>query len=127
MGLDMYALTCKPDAIAGDINFEIPEGATELYYWRKNPDLHGWFERLYIERGGKVNQFGDFNYGDTLRITLDDLDRLERDWREGKLPHTEGFFFGETTPEKLETIPQFIERGRVALLEGMALFYNSSW
>ena len=50
MGLDMYALTTteKP---ASAVDFDA-DAHSELHYWRKHPDLHGWMEKLYREKGG---------------------------------------------------------------------------
>jgi hypothetical protein len=42
MGLDMYARTTK-EPLAGAVDFKVSE-PSELHYWRKHPDLHGWME-----------------------------------------------------------------------------------
>jgi hypothetical protein len=88
MGLDMFALTIKP---ASEVDFDT-EQHSELHYWRKHPDLHGWMENLYREKGGAAESFK------CLRVVLapPDLDRLEADIKERRLPDTQGFFFGES-------------------------------
>jgi hypothetical protein len=61
-------------------------------------------------------------------LTLEDLDRLERE--ADSLKPVEGFFFGAQTiyPEDLETIPRFIEKARLAIkVEGKAVYYDSWW
>ncbi len=73
MGLDMYAgtLNRQPEK---PVDFT-PKNGAPLHYWRKHPDLHGWMESLYREKGGVES---DFNCT-TLQLTGHDLDRLEAD------------------------------------------------
>ena len=136
MGLDMYAYVA---ARAGQQN-EFYEGAEwdedsgnmvnpavnkprELAYWRKHPNLHGWMERLWRERGGD----GDFN-GDELELTAEDLDNLEYDVQNNRLPPTSGFFFGEGADDyyKQDDL-KFIQEARAEMFLGLKVFYNSSW
>ena len=136
MGLDMYAYVA---ARAGQQD-EFYEGAEwdedsgnmvnpavnkprELAYWRKHPNLHGWMERLYRERGGT----GDFN-GDELELTAEDLDNLEYDVQNNRLPPTSGFFFGEGADDYYkESDLKFIQEARAEIFLGLKVFYNSSW
>ena len=136
MGLDMYAYVA---ARAGQQN-EFYEGAEwdedsgnmvnpavnkprELAYWRKHPNLHGWMERLWRDRGGE----GDFN-GDELELTAEDLDNLEYDVQNNRLPPTSGFFFGEGADDyyKQDDL-KFIQEARAEMFLGLKVFYNSSW
>ena len=95
----------------------------EIAYWRKHPNLHGWFERLYRERGGE----GDFN-GDELELTNEDLDRLEADIKASQLPETTGFFFGDPSDDYYrDSDLAFIKEARSYLFLGLRVFYNSSW
>ena len=48
------------------------EDSIELAYWRKHPNLQGWMQELYYEKGGE----GEFNCVD-LELTLGDLEALE--------------------------------------------------
>jgi len=59
--------------------------AIELHYWRKHPNLHGWMESLYYEKGGTADNFNCVN----LQLTARDLDRLETAIRGGTLPLTQ--------------------------------------
>ena len=95
----------------------------QLAYWRKHPNLHGWMERLYRERGGD----GDFN-GDELELTAEDLDNLEYDVQHNLLPPTSGFFFGEGADDyyKQDDL-KFIQEARAEMFLGLKVFYNSSW
>ena len=95
----------------------------QLAYWRKHPNLHGWMDRLYRERGGK----GDFN-GDELELTAEDLDQLEYDVLNNRLPPTSGFFFGEGADDYYrDSDLKFIQEARAEMFLGLKVFYNSSW
>lgn len=94
-----------------------------LAYWRKHPNLHGWMEHLWRERGGD----GDFN-GDELELTAEDLDNLEYDVQHNLLPPTSGFFFGEGADDYYkEDDLKFIREARAEMFLGLKVFYNSSW
>lgn len=80
MGLDMYALTTS-EAVASAVDFEVKEKTT-LHYWRKPPNLYGWMEALYYQKGGSSEQFNCV----TVVLTTEDLDRLEADVKAGNLP-----------------------------------------
>lgn len=121
MGLDMYALTTrrKPES---PVDFEVNE-SNELHYWRKHPNLHGWMENLYREKGGAAE---DFNCV-ALLLTTDDLDRLEADIRSGVLPMTAGFFFGASDGTETDDDLAFVNKAREALAAGLTVFYTSWW
>lgn len=104
------------------VDFEVEE-ATELHYWRKHPNLHGWMERLYREKGGQDANFNCLN----LQLTAEDLDRLETAIRDRTLPHTEGFFFGVSDGSEVDDDLAFIAKARDALAAGLAVFYVSWW
>lgn len=121
MGLDMYAY--RTDTPIPEVDFSPEEGETEIAYWRKHPNLHGWMEQLYRSKGGEAE---DFNQT-TVRIDADDLDALEKAIDENGLPETTGFFFGETRPEEIELDRAFISAARAALAEGDYVYYDSWW
>lgn len=121
MGLDMYAFITHEEV--PDTDFRAPESSQNLCTWRKHPNLHGWMESLYYEKGGTRPSFNCA----TLKITARDLDQLELAVNDNALPETCGFFFGESTPEdKLDDLA-FIEKARKALAEGYNVFYDSWW
>ena len=121
MGLDMYA--CKTlEKITQPVDFSI-EQAELLQLWRKHPNLHGWMEMLYREKGGKGP---DFNC-DTVLLSLQDLERLESDVKNDTLPCTDGFFFGITDGTEKEEDLMFIENARGAIKQGYQVFYDSWW
>lgn len=121
MGLDMYAHTLDASP-ATPVDFDV-EHYGELHYWRKHPNLHGWMERLYREKGGRNASFNCVN----LLLTLDDLDRLEADVRARKLPPTSGFFFGASDGSEIEDDLRFIAKAREAIEDGLTVYYSSWW
>ena len=133
MGLDMYAFTVPADAVGDNVvdlkqydddDNHIVE-KEELFYWRKFNALHGWMENLYRLKGGTAESFNC----NTVRLTSEDLDRLEMDTGNNKLVPINGFFFGEQTiyPEDLESVAIFVAKAREALADGKAVFYDSWW
>lgn len=136
MGLDMYAYS----ATKANQDSEWWDGAEmdkdtheyvnpkmtkpkELAYWRKHPNLHGWFAEEWRNQGNE----GDFN-GDELEITWDMLERLEYDVMEGNLPGTSGFFFGNPADDYYyKQDLEFIKNARAEIFLGLKVFYNSSW
>ncbi len=140
MGLDMYAFRVQidtfrpmPDVDAkfaaedernaedGTPRFKIIDG--DFYYWRKHPDLHGWMERLYRAKGGLDP---DFNCN-SVRVVAEDLDALEKAVNGRALPHTNGFFFGQSEPDDREDDLAFIRKAREAITAGDAVYYDSWW
>jgi hypothetical protein len=136
MGLDQYAYvaakkgqfnefheTAQFDPVVHDYVNATVSKPVEIAYWRKHPNLHGWMEKLYRERGGG----GDFN-GDELELTWQDLDNLEQIVKEKQLPSTRGFFFGDVADDDYyENDLEFIRKARAELFMGLKVFYNSSW
>jgi hypothetical protein len=131
MGLDMYAYAAKKenelreyyDGYNYDTDSSTVPKPRELAYWRKHPNLHGWMHKLWNEKG----HAGDFN-GDELELTAEDLDRLEHVVEKGKLPSTQGFFFGNDANDHYKAQDlKFIQDARTELIAGMKVFYNSSW
>ena len=101
----------------------------ELAYWRKHPNLHGWMEQLWISKGRPRQSVAwpVFN-GIELELTWDDLDKLERDIRQGRLPNTEGFFFGNPSDNYYyEQDLEFVNNAKAEVFLGLKVFYNSSW
>jgi hypothetical protein len=121
MGLDMFAMTTNlvPES---PVDFKA-ENATDLHYWRKHPNLHGWMEELYYAKGGSAESFNCV----TLQLTLEDLDKLEANIQAKKLPDTEGFFFGESDGSECEDDLMFIAKAREAISQGKTVFYDSWW
>ena len=136
MGLDMYAYAAvragqqkefwdTAELAQGSNEYEskIVARPREIAYWRKHPNLHGWFRAEWESLGNS----GSFN-GDELEITWDMLERLEYDVRTGELPQTQGFFFGNNSDaDYYNDDLEFIKNARAELFMGLKVFYNSSW
>ena len=99
------------------------EDSKELAYWRKHPNLQGWMEDLWIEKGNS----GEFNCVD-LELTLGDLEALEESLDNEALPETAGFFFGENADDHYaEQDREFIREARSAIKQGYKVIYSSWW
>ena len=101
----------------------------ELAYWRKHPNLHGWMERLWEEKGrpGVTSDTEMFN-GIELELTWTDIENLEADILADNLPGTTGFFFGDDSDEYYrESDLEFVKQARADLFLGLKVYYNSSW
>lgn len=121
MGLDMYAFKTK-EAIP-DVDVVSTESCEKLAYWRKHPNLHGWMESLYRAKGGSKRFFNRTG----VQLTSEDLDALQKAVQANELPHTEGFFFGQSTYRDREVDEEFIRDARQAIADGYSVFYTSWW
>ena len=123
MGLDQYATARKGEPTTDDDGYTYYEDSMDLAYWRKHPNLQGWMQELYYEKGGE----GEFNCVD-VELTLEDLDALESTLDEEELPETVGFFFGSNADDHYaETDREFIVQARAAIKKGYKVFYSSWW
>ena len=123
MGLDQYAY-------AVDNNGE----KTELAYWRKHPNLQGFMENLWDNKGrpglvedSEPSMMGDFNCI-PVELTHEDLNSLEQSINSGDLPNTIGFFFGSDSDEHYKQQDlEFVRKARESLDAGLSVFYDSWW
>ena len=139
MGLDQYATARKgePHKIEEEYTYTDQDGVEkegfeeylewddtiELATWRKHPNLQGWMQELWYEKGGD----GEFNCVD-LELTLDDLNALEATLDEEELPETVGFFFGSNADDHYaEADREFIVQARAAIKQGYKVIYSSWW
>ena len=129
MGLDqfMYVAT-KAETSWND------SSRREIGYRRKHPNLQGWMEQLWhrkLAAEGKTpeqSEWGSSFNGIELELTAEDLDELEQAVTHGRLPPTQGFFFGsEADQHYREQDLGFIRQARAELFMGLRVFYNSSW
>jgi len=125
MGLDMY-LFAEKDGIK-----------TEIGYWRKCPDLHGYFEQLWNDRGQPMPEGrkkdenplgGDFNCI-PLELSLKDINNVMKAIRNKKLPHTEGFFFGssDNDKEQIKNDLEIFKEAKQYIADGAKIYYDSWW
>ena len=139
MGLDQYAFARKGEPIetTEDYTYQDFEGNRhveqrtsvsyeeehEVAYWRKHPNLQGWMENLWREKGGE----GEFNCVD-VELTAADLDQLAYDLRSDQLPETVGFFFGDNSNDYYKDADaEFIREARQYLADGYKIVYTSWW
>ena len=130
MGLDMYAFRVKAEDVIDDFNVRGQDAGREddleeLAYWRKHHDLHGWMERLYRSKGGDKESFNCV----PVRLSMEDLNLLESDVLNNRLPETQGFFFGTNPPDEYsrEQDMEFIMKAKIAITNGAAVYYDSWW
>jgi hypothetical protein len=134
MGLDQFAF-------AIDNNGE----KRELAYWRKHPNLQGWMERLWENKGRPMwnedmkpcvspsvynkhgDTLGEFNCI-PLELTKEDLVRLEYDITYREMPITTGFFFGSDSDDYYRKQDlEFCRKANEALDNGLTVVYDSWW
>ena len=123
MGLDMYAYATA-ERFPQPVDFE-PSEPVLIHDWRKHPNLHGWMRQLYRAKGGTSEEFNC----DPVALDADDLDQLEQVIRDGSLPETTGFFFGESTgcsEERADDL-DFIRKARLHIQDGMTIYYAAWW
>ena len=140
MGLDQYAHARKGEPIKKQETYTFTnedgyeekkieeydhwEDEYQLAQWRKHPNLQGWMESLYYEKGGEAEVF---NCQD-VELTRHDLISLEDAINGKDLPETHGFFFGTGSDDFYkEQDLQFILDARKALEDGYTVIYSSWW
>ena len=107
------------------------EDSYDLAAWRKHPNLQGWMEEKWREKGCPVrdDESGDGGFnGIDLELTKDDLLELQEAVGDGELPPTGGFMFGGDSSESYrENDQQFVKDAIEAIEEGYTVVYRSSW
>ena len=124
MGLDQYAYKSKVSS-----EEFTPDNHERIFYWRKNPDLHGWMEQLWEQRNEDlVGNNPDMQFNTVyLELTADDLTDLEYQNEGETLPETTGFFFGKSDESDKESNKEFIEIARQAINDKYRVYYFSWW
>jgi hypothetical protein len=125
MGLDMYAFSVAKKDGTGKFKIKQEADRSEIAYWRKHHDLHGWMEQLYREKGGKEKSFNCI----PVLLTIEDLARLQKDVMDNNLPSTTGFFFGNNPPDE-DTKGRdltFIANALLEISQGKKVYYDSWW
>jgi hypothetical protein len=82
-------------------------------------------ERLYRAKGGTKESFNCV----PVRLSMDDLNLLESDILNNRLPETQGFFFGTNPPDEYsrEQDMAFISKAKISIANGAAVYYDSWW
>jgi hypothetical protein len=79
-------------------------------------------QNLYDAKGGTSDTFN----GDCVVLDSEDLDNLEQDIKDGNLPDTSGFFFGQSDDGDEDDL-LFVTNAREAIKEGKTVYYTSWW
>ena len=132
MGLDMYLRGEKflwsdwnnPANNRTEDGFKVSTLTLELGYWRKHPNLHGYIVNTFAEGVDECQRI-DLNENQLQQI----IDAVNNP---SSLPHTEGFFFGQSDGnERDDDVKQL-----TAALEWLttkdskssrSVFYEASW
>ena len=126
MGLDQFAYKTKvKPGKSVDFQDEVYKDEVEreeIHYWRKHPNIHGFMEDLYREKGGD----SEFNCR-PVELTQDDIDSLASMILDKELPETSGFFFGQSFGDEENDDLEFCKKASEAIKEGYTVFYDSWW
>ena len=111
MGLDMFLFGELPGGV---------QPAIELGYWRKHPNLHGWFVQQY---GGGVDEC------QKIPLTRKQLQETLAASEEYRLPETDGFFFGQSMPEDKPATAKILTSAICWLRNRpkAKVYYQASW
>lgn len=101
MGLDMYLTGKKfrftdwnnPANNLKEDGFEVLEHVLRLGYWRKHPNLHGYIVNTFAEGVDECQE---------ITLSAENIETVIQAVKEGKLPETSGFFFGNTDGTETE-------------------------
>lgn len=95
MGLDMYLEGRKyimedwsnPANNETEEGFRVKQKVYELGYWRKHPNLHGYIVQQFANGEDKCQE---------IELGQEELIKLIEAIKNRELPHTTGFFFGQS-------------------------------
>lgn len=124
MGLDQYAYRVKKGIINGAIPKNIPsDDLEEIAYWRKHPNLQGWMEKLYNDKGGS-----DMFNCQFVQLTENDLALLQDDILHNALVESTGPFWGSDSDDYYRRDDfKFIETALGCIKKGYDIVYYSWW
>lgn len=123
MGLDQYGQTFRKST--GEII------DTDFAYWRKNRQLNGWMQDLYIKKHSNDKDFDESFNCKKLELDADDIHALIADIEDGCLAERDdhGFFWGSFGYDKdqAEIDLDFCKRALEALKDEDVGIYYSCW
>ena len=96
------------------------KGNEEIAYWRKHPNLHGYI----------VNTFADgVDDCRDIPLTKENIENIIQAVRDNKLPHTDGFFFGESRKEYDEYTLDLLSKVLAKMIAdpNYKVTYTASW
>lgn len=105
---------------------------TELSYWRKHPNLHGFIVKSFAAGVDECQK---------IPLTAEDIEQTLKAISEDKLPQTSGFFFGQSASvdsadkderkyalaQKAQDLEAFKEALAAVKHDGDKVFYQASW
>ena len=99
------------------------EDQQDIATQRKHPNLQGYMEKLWRERGGE----GEFNCV-SVELTEQDIYALRSAIQGKDLPETQGFFYGgDSDYYYLEDDLLFCSKALELIKEGKKIYYSSWW
>lgn len=106
------------------MSLHLKDTGEEIAYWRKHPNLHGFFEEQWNKQGWK----GTFNSVQFL-LTEDVIEQAIFKVHMNALPKTSGFFFGESefTKDSVKFDLEQLNKAKKYISEGEEVYYDSSW
>ena len=127
MSLLMYAYATKLTfAKPVDFQHQITDYHA-IHEWTNHPDLNGWMEQLYEEKGGDAKHLDCV----MVQLTSDDLDQLEHAIRTNTLPQCQAISntflrMSRITSDGSETQQDlaFIAKARQAIRDGFTVCYE---
>lgn len=120
MGLDMYLTGEKflmtdwenPANKVMEDGYRVKERHLELGYWRKHPNLHGYIVKEFADGEDECQR---------IELNQDDIKKILLAVEAGMLPHTEGFFFGES-PSRDDPDPELAAWAKEQYEETVRIF-----
>ena len=133
MGLDMYLTGEKfvwtdwehPENNPVMDGYEIGEYSLRIGYWRKHANLHGYIVKTFANGVDECQR---------IDLSKEDLEKIIDTINTRALPHTTGFFFGESddSGEQIAHDVEILARAIVWLETkekgvSRSLYYRASW
>ena len=120
MGLDQYAYIKEN---SGEIDGKPQEQHVDVATWRKHPNLQGYMESLWRNRGNQ----GEFNCVE-VELSKEDILELNSVIIKQDLPETTGCFYGGNADEYYKKADlKFISEALKHINEGSKIYYSSWW
>jgi hypothetical protein len=125
MGLDMYIFAAEnqkefDELYSQDIEERDSYWNKQICYWRKHPDLHGYIVQTFAKGVDECQP---------IPLTSSGIENIISAVKDGNLPHTTGFFFGQSvgpddqnTIEQLENVLKFLRENNDGIV-----WYEASW
>jgi hypothetical protein len=85
---DFYKNYKNPEIDPTEEGYRIKSKIYDLGYWRKHPNLHGYIVQTFADGVDDCQE---------IPLSQQDLIKMIAAVKDGNLPHTTGFFFGESS------------------------------